>query len=139
MITIKYYLTSVPHMIHSDSKPRKENIMPDKISSVKRGGRTIIYDPDTGKPTLYINKNGELKPIAINPAIHQSQPRECVISPFWDLVLGVIMCALIGMFFAGVLIEWLAGCGEREYFADGTWRTIECVFQDNEIYEGRWK
>ena len=44
MITIKYYLTSVPHMIHSDSKPRKENIMPDKISSVKRGGRTIIYD-----------------------------------------------------------------------------------------------
>ena len=55
MITLKYYLTSVPHMIHSDSKPRKENIMPDKISSVKRGGRTIIYDPDTGKPTLYIN------------------------------------------------------------------------------------
>ena len=50
--------------------------MPDKISSVKRGGRTIIYDPDTGKPTLYINKNGDLKPIAINPAIHQSQPRE---------------------------------------------------------------
>lgn len=109
------------------------------MKSVKRGKRTIIYDPDTGRPTLYIDKDGDLRPIAIQPAIHQSNPRECVISPFWDFVLGVILCGLIGVFLAGVMIEWFAGCGEREYFADGTWRTIECVFQNNEIYEGRWR
>jgi len=101
--------------------------------------RRIFYDPETKQPSLYVDRDGELREIKIKPAISTPRPRECVISPFWDLVLGVIMCGLIGMFFAMVLIEWLVGCGEREYFADGTWRTIECVFQDNEIHEGRWK
>ena len=66
-------------------------------------------------------------------------PQKIYFSKTIDLILGIIICGAIGTLFAMVLLEWLAGCGEVTYFADGTWITNECLFQDNKISQGTWK
>ena len=66
-------------------------------------------------------------------------PQKIYFSRTIDLVLGVILCGAIGTLLAMVLLEWIVGCGEVTYFADGTWITNECLFQDNKISKGTWK
>ena len=66
-------------------------------------------------------------------------PQKIYFSRTIDLVLGVILCGAIGTLLAMVLLEWIVGCGEVTYFADGTWNTNECLFQDNKISKGTWK
>lgn len=46
--------------------------------------------------------------------------------------------AVVGTLIAVLIVEWLSGCGEVEYFADGTWRTYDCVFVPYEVEEGIW-
>ena len=48
------------------------------------------------------------------------------------LVLGAMVFALIA-------IEWMAGCGEVTHYANGTWKTNQCVFYDRPIKTGRWQ
>ena len=47
--------------------------------------------------------------------------------------------AICGAFIAFLLLEWLAGCGEVTHFADGTWRTNECIFLNADIKTGVWR
>ena len=100
-----------------------------------------IFTDKNGKPVLYVDKSGDMQTIKVIPNTTQVKDNTSknVISPFWDLVLGMILCACIGGLFAVVILEWLAGCGEVTYFADGTWSTNECLFQDNNIETGTWK
>lgn len=44
-----------------------------------------------------------------------------------DAIMGVLGSAFIGLFFAWVLANWITGCGEVFYTADGTVMG-ECVF-----------
>jgi hypothetical protein len=37
-----------------------------------------------------------------------------------------------------ILVEWLVGCGEPIYSADGAWRTDECLFLSAAPATGRW-
>lgn len=54
-------------------------------------------------------------------------------------ILGVGCVITLGyLIFMVVAIEFVVGCGERTYHADGTWRTNECVFIPYEPVEGRW-
>lgn len=52
--------------------------------------------------------------------------------------IQAIAILLAATLFAGVLLEWVAGCGEITYYPDGTWQTNECLFIDNEIKTGTW-
>jgi hypothetical protein len=50
---------------------------------------------------------------------------------------GVLACVLAATLMV-VVVEWLAGCGEVTNYADGTWRTNECVFMESPQISGRW-
>lgn len=54
-------------------------------------------------------------------------------------LLGVGIAITVGYLMVMlVLIEFMAGCGERTYHADGTWETNECVFIPYEPVRGTW-
>ena len=38
-----------------------------------------------------------------------------------------------------VLIEFMVGCGSKEYYADGTWETMSCAFIPYETTTGIWR
>jgi len=57
---------------------------------------------------------------------------------FMKLFLEMSAMAVVGTLIAVLIVEWLSGCGEVEYFADGTWRTYDCVFVPYEVEEGIW-
>ena len=38
-----------------------------------------------------------------------------------------------------VLVEFLAQCGEKTYYEDGTWETNECVFIPYTTTTGTWR
>jgi hypothetical protein len=54
------------------------------------------------------------------------------------IALNVLAVVLSAGFISVAMIEWLAGCGEVTYYANHTWETNQCVFQDNEIKRGTW-
>jgi len=54
-------------------------------------------------------------------------------------LLSAALMAICGAFIAFLLLEWLAGCGEVTHFADGTWRTNECIFLNADIKTGVWR
>ncbi len=60
----------------------------------------------------------------------------------WQRVCSFIFNTLVGaavaVMFAVMLMEFAVGCGEVTHFADGTWRTNECLFYPHDIQEGRW-
>jgi hypothetical protein len=43
----------------------------------------------------------------------------------------VVLCAVLGVLFAVLLIEWAAGCGESYVDAYGVRHQYECVFIPN--------
>jgi hypothetical protein len=45
---------------------------------------------------------------------------------------------VVAAFILLITIEWIAGCGEPVYSADGTWRVGECVFLSSSAATGRW-
>ena len=52
----------------------------------------------------------------------------------------VALCAIIGAMMMVVVVEWLVGCGEKEYSSDGTYDVIDCVFLDNTpTQKGYWR
>ena len=68
----------------------------------------------------------------------EAQARAQVWAKVWSFVGGACATLLIAIVIAVVAIEWLAGCGEVTYYADRTWETNQCVFQDNKIERGTW-
>tara|TARA_B100000073_G_scaffold143452_1_gene118043 strand:+ start:796 stop:1050 length:255 start_codon:yes stop_codon:yes gene_type:complete len=38
-----------------------------------------------------------------------------------------------------VFIEFMAGCGTKTYYNDGTWETMPCVFIPYETTTGTWR
>jgi len=54
------------------------------------------------------------------------------------LVSVVVFCAIC-VFLLFVLANWLIGCGEPQYHADGTYLTGECIGIPYEPKQGRWK
>ncbi len=50
----------------------------------------------------------------------------------------VAFTVLFGLFMGVIVVEWLVGCGEKIYYADGTWVTGECVFVPYETTTGEW-
>ena len=54
------------------------------------------------------------------------------------IILTSLVCIGCGVMLGVILIEWMAGCGEVTYYADRTWVSNECVFQNNEIARGTW-
>ena len=51
------------------------------------------------------------------------------------ITAGIIMYAMILL----VVFEFMVGCGERTYHADGTWITNECLFIPYTPVSGKWK
>tara|TARA_R100001443_G_scaffold2698_1_gene8824 strand:- start:1091 stop:1282 length:192 start_codon:yes stop_codon:yes gene_type:complete len=51
---------------------------------------------------------------------------------FIMLVLAVHLVML-------VFIEFMAGCGMKAYYDDGTWETMPCVFIPYETTTGIWR
>ena len=52
----------------------------------------------------------------------------------------VALCAIIGLAMMVIIVEWLVGCGEKEYSSDGSYDVIDCVFFDNNpTPEGTWR
>ena len=87
---------------------------------------------------LWIDERGNLQPIRrkikIQP-MHYPESIHMKIAKFLLIAFATIGCAIL---FSVIFIEWMAGCGEVTYFADRTWVTNECVFQDNTIQRGTW-
>lgn len=44
-----------------------------------------------------------------------------------DFIGGTITCALFGLFFAYLMVNWVSGCGERFPTADGGYIQGECI------------
>ena len=38
-----------------------------------------------------------------------------------------------------VFIEFMVGCGSKNYYNDGTWETMPCVFIPYETTTGTWR
>lgn len=47
---------------------------------------------------------------------------------FKEKIVAILIFAALGVFMAGVLIEWLAGCGEHYIDANGSTHQYECIF-----------
>ena len=47
----------------------------------------------------------------------------------------VALCAIIGLAMMVIIVEWLVGCGEKEYSSDGTYDVILFTLTD-EAYWG---
>ena len=43
-------------------------------------------------------------------------------------LLSLAVATILGALFLFILLEWVAGCGEPVYSADGSWRTGDCLF-----------
>lgn len=52
---------------------------------------------------------------------------------------GIILLVATALVVGIMIVEWLAGCGEPTYFADGTWTTNECLFVPHKITSGNWR
>lgn len=47
-------------------------------------------------------------------------------------------CVTLGILIFIVILEFTVGCGEKTYYADGTWQTNQCVFIAHDQAKGRW-
>ena len=54
-------------------------------------------------------------------------------------MFGVLMFVTVAFLFTVLLTEWMLGCGEPTYYANGAWVTGECLFIPYEISSGNWK
>ena len=52
---------------------------------------------------------------------------------------GIILLVATALVVGIMIVEWLVGCGEPTYFADGTWTTNECLFVPYQITSGNWR
>ena len=99
----------------------------------------VVRDQDN-KPCLYIDQNGSLQEIKVKPRVSATlHNEETISSKLIKYTLMTLAMVLMGALFSVVLLEWLVGCGEVTYFADGTWKSNECLFQDRPITTGTWK
>jgi hypothetical protein len=57
----------------------------------------------------------------------------------WKCIAKICMAAAVILIVMIVVLEWMAGCGERIYHKDGTWRSGECIILPHEISTGRWR
>lgn len=57
----------------------------------------------------------------------------------WRSIATVCMTAAVILIVMIVVLEWAAGCGEKIYHQDGTWRSGECIILPHEISTGRWR
>jgi len=51
----------------------------------------------------------------------------------------MLAVAAAGTALAFLALEWVIGCGEVTYFADGSWATNECVLLPSAEASGRWR
>ncbi len=99
-----------------------------------------VFRDQDNKPCLYIDHKGSLQEIKVRPKVSNLyEDTETISSKLIKYSLMTIAMCLIGALFGVVVLEWLVGCGEVTYFADGTWRTNECLFQERPITTGTWK
>ncbi len=54
-------------------------------------------------------------------------------------VSDMIMLTILGLLIGVIFLEWMVGCGQVTYFADGTWATNECIWAGREMQTGTWK
>lgn len=54
------------------------------------------------------------------------------------VVLGIIAFTAFYALVMVVLIEWIGGCGQINYYPDNTWETGDCVFLTIEKRTGTW-
>lgn len=78
------------------------------------------------------------KPYEYIPSYERRRRREWAERAF-AFTLATIATVCVTSALTVVLLEWSVGCGEVTYYADGTYRTNECLFFNNEIKEGTWK
>ena len=57
----------------------------------------------------------------------------------WNSIASVLMAAAVILILMIVVLEWMAGCGERIHHKDGTWRSGECIILPHEPSTGRWR
>jgi len=99
-----------------------------------------VFRDHTNKPCLYIDHQGSLQEIKVRPNVSNIyEDTETISSKLIKYSLMTIAMCLVGAIMGVVVLEWLVGCGEVTYFADGTWRSNECLFQDRPITTGTWK
>jgi hypothetical protein len=53
-------------------------------------------------------------------------------------IISASTMSVVVAFVVLILVEWLVGCGEPIYSADGAWRTGECLFLSAAPATGRW-
>jgi|TARA_B100001094_G_scaffold44001_1_gene38793 hypothetical protein len=54
--------------------------------------------------------------------------------------IGVFISIIfIAHLFMLILLEFMVGCGTKEYFANGTWETMPCAFIPYETTTGTWR
>ena len=99
-----------------------------------------VFRDQDNKPCLYIDQNGSWQEIKVKPRVSATlHNEETISSKLIKYTLMTLAMVLMGALFSVVLLEWLVGCGEVTYFADGTWKSNECLFQDRPITTGTWK
>ena len=99
-----------------------------------------VFRDQNNKPCLYVDHNGSLQEIKVKPRVSATlHNEETISSKLIKYTLMTLAMVLMGALFSVILLEWLVGCGEVTYFADGTWKTNECLFQDRPITTGTWK
>jgi hypothetical protein len=99
-----------------------------------------VFRDHTNKPCLYVDHKGSLQEIKVRPRVSAPlQNEETISSKLIKYTLTTLAMVLMSALFGVVLLEWIAGCGEVTYFADGTWKSNECLFQDRPITTGTWK
>ena len=49
------------------------------------------------------------------------------------------LCVTIGIIIFVALLEFTVGCGEKTYYADGTWQTNKCAFIPHDQVKGTWQ
>lgn len=49
-----------------------------------------------------------------------------------------IVCLLLYMTIIVAIFEFMAGCGEKNYYSDRTWTTNDCIFIPYEPTSGTW-
>jgi hypothetical protein len=87
---------------------------------------------------LYIDERGSLQPLRRTIKIEPMQYPESIHMKVAKFILTSLVCLGCGVMLGVIMIEWMAGCGEVTYYADRTWVSNECIFQDNEIAKGTW-
>ena len=55
------------------------------------------------------------------------------------MVASFLAIVLITYLIMIVFIEFMVGCGSKQYNADGTWETMPCAFIPYETTTGTWR